>query len=451
MTAQQLQEVKSNRYLFQLSWPIFIELILQMLVGNADQIMVSQYSSQSVGAIGNANQIANLLIISFSVISMASTILISQYIGSGNKEKVEQTYTVSLALNLAFGLLISVILLFFSKPIFTLMQVPAELIPETCLYTQIVGGGMIFQAVYLTYTAFFRSNAMMRLTMAVSVAVNLLNIGGNYLLINGNFGFPALGVAGAAVSSVVSRIIGCILVIILFRKLSGARLSLRHLRPFPKDLTGKLLRIGLPSGGENISYNLSQICIQAICNLLPIYVITTRVYANMFATFSYLYASAVAQAAQIVVGYLMGARMISDADKTVRKITSTAVVISLGISFLVYLLCGPLYSLLTDDPQIIALAKQICLIEIALEAGRAVNIALCRALQAAGDYKFPVVLSLIDVWIVAVGLGYLLSIVLGWGLIGIWAAMAMDECIRAVVLILRWRGGTWKQKDLLHG
>ena len=104
MTAQQLQEVKSNRYLFQLSWPIFIELILQMLVGNADQIMVSQYSSQSVGAIGNANQIANLLIISFSVISMASTILISQYIGSGNKEKVEQTYTVSLALNLAFGL-----------------------------------------------------------------------------------------------------------------------------------------------------------------------------------------------------------------------------------------------------------------------------------------------------------------------------------------------------------
>lgn len=297
-----LQGVTSNRYLFHLTWPIFIELVLQMLVGNADQIMVSQYSTQSVGAIGNANQITNLLIISFSVISMASTILISQYIGSGNREKVEQTYTVSLVLNLIFGLLISLILLFFSKPIFTLMKVPDTLIPETCLYTQIVGGGMVFQAIYLTYTAFFRSNAMMKLTMVVSVIINLLNIGGNYLLINGHGGFPALGVAGAAISSVVSRIIGCILVIVFFRKQTGAKMKISHLRPLPTDLIGKLLRIGLPAGGENISYNLSQICIQAVCNLLPIYVITTRVYANMFANFSYLYASAVAQATQIVVG-----------------------------------------------------------------------------------------------------------------------------------------------------
>lgn len=445
-----LQGVTSNRYLFHLTWPIFIELVLQMLVGNADQIMVSQYSTQSVGAIGNANQITNLLIISFSVISMASTILISQYIGSGNREKVEQTYTVSLVLNLMFGLLISLILLFFSKPIFTLMKVPDTLIPETCLYTQIVGGGMVFQAIYLTYTAFFRSNAMMKLTMVVSVIINLLNIGGNYLLINGHGGFPALGVAGAAISSVVSRIIGCILVIIFFRKQTGAKMKISHLRPLPTDLIGKLLRIGLPAGGENISYNLSQICIQAVCNLLPIYVITTRVYANMFANFSYLYASAVAQATQIVVGYLMGARMIQETDRTVKKITTTAVFISLGISTLVYFLCGPLYSLITDDMQIISLAKQICLIEIALEAGRAVNIVMCRTLQAAGDYKFPIFLSLIDVWIVAVGIGYLFSIVLGWGLVGIWIAMAMDECIRAVVLILRWLGGKWRTKDLLH-
>ena len=290
-----------------LTWPIFIELLLQMLVGNADQIMVGWYDPNSVGAIGNANQITNLLLIVFSVVCTAATILISQYIGAEDTRRVNETYAVSLLVNGLFGLGMGLLLMALCGPIFTLMQVPPEIFGETCLYIRIIGGGMVFQSVFLTYTAFFRSSQLMKESMLISVAMNLLNIAGNAVFINGAFGLPALGAAGAALSSDLSRMAGVVLIALRFRRRFGPVLKLDLLRPFPRDQLRRLLRIGLPTGGESLSYDLSQICIQSICNGFTLAVINTRVYANLFAMLSYMFASAVSQAAQVVVARLMGA------------------------------------------------------------------------------------------------------------------------------------------------
>ncbi len=301
------KSVKRVNNILGLTWPIFIELVLQMLVGNADQIMVGWYDPDLVGAIGNANQIVNLLLIVFSVICTAATILISQYLGAKSTDRLRETYTVSLLANLIFGLMVSAILVFLCGPIYRLMNVPDEIFDEAVLYIRIIGAGMVFQAVYLTFTAFFRSCQLMKQTMLVSVLVNIINIGCNALLINGLFGLPALGVAGAAISSGLSRIIGVVVIALLFRKYFGkGAISASCLKPFPKTQFRGLLHIGLPSGGESISYNLSQICIQAVCNRFELFVINTRVYANMFAMLSYMFASAVAQAAQVVVARYMG-------------------------------------------------------------------------------------------------------------------------------------------------
>ena len=145
-----------------------------------------------MGAIGNANQITNLLLLVFSVVCTASMILISQYIGAKDTRKVKQIYVVSLAANLVFGLVVSLFLLIFSPWVFRLMGVQAVMFDQACLYMRIIGLGMVFQAVYLTFTAFFRSSQMMKETMVVSVVMNCLNIGGTLLLING---VPAVGLA----------------------------------------------------------------------------------------------------------------------------------------------------------------------------------------------------------------------------------------------------------------
>lgn len=440
---------KRENSILSLTWPIFIELLLQMLVGNADQIMVGWYDPNSVGAIGNANQITNLLLIVFSVVCTAATILISQYIGAEDTRRVNETYAVSLLANGVFGLVIGVLLTALCRPIFSLMHVPEEIFADTCRYIRIISAGLVFQAVFLTFTAFFRSSQMMKESMLISVTVNLLNIAGNAVFINGAFGLPALGVAGAALSSDLSRGAGVVLIALLFRRRFGPVLRLELLRPFPWEQLRRLLRIGLPTGGESLSYDLSQICIQSACNRFALFVINTRVYANMFAMLSYMFASAISQAAQVVVARLMGAENIPETKRRVKQTLLSAVSISALVSLLLYLFCRPMLSLFTQDVQVLDLFQTIMLIEIPLELGRAVNIVMCRTLQACGDIQFPITICVISAWLTAVGGGILLAVVLEMGLAGLWIAMACDECLRAGLFLWRWHSGAWSRKHLL--
>lgn len=432
-----------------LSWPIFVELLLQMLVGNADQIMVGWHDPSGVGAIGNANQVTNLVLLVFSVICTASMILISQYIGAKDTRRVNRTYTVALVTNICFGVIVSLVLVFGCGGIFRLMGVHEDILDKTCGYMRIIGAGMVFQSVYLTFTAFFRSSQMMKETMLISVLMNCLNIGGNAILINGLGPVPALGVLGAAISSDLSRLIGVIAIGVLFRRRFGKAIQFSDLRPFPAEQFKRLLAIGLPTGGESMSYNLSQICIQTVCNRFAQFVVNTRVYANMFANITYLFGSALSQAAQVVAARLMGAGDVPGTEKSVRRALAGSVGVSLTVSVLLYIFARPVYSIFTSDPDILTLAPTIMLIEIPLEVGRAVNMVMCRVLQACGDIKYPITLCVIFAWAVAVGGSWLFGVHFGLGLPGLWMAMACDECIRAVLFLLRWKSGAWRSKPLL--
>lgn len=435
--------------MFRLAWPIFVELLLQMLVGNMDQAMVGRVSQTGVGAIGNANQLINLLLISFSVISTATTILVSQFLGSKKQEKVAQTYALSLLVSLVLGVFCSLALIFFGRSLLGWMSVPAQLLEESYLYLAIIGGSMVIQGLYQSFVAIFRSNALMKETMLVSLLLNLVNIAGNALLIGGLGPIPALGVAGAAISSVLSRLLGLIAIACLYRKRIGLKLSRQTLRPFPKNLLGHLLGIGLPSGGESLSYNFAQLCLQTLVNTLGLVAITTRVYANMFANISYLFGLAVSQAAQIMIGHLVGAGQADAAEKCAYSSLRLAMSMSFGVSLLLYLLGEQIFGLFTVDAAVIQLGKTILLIEIFLELGRAINMVMVRGLQATGDIFFPIGLNLITVWLLSVGGAYLLCRRLNWGLTGVWIAMASDECIRGTLLIARFRSGAWRGKRLV--
>ncbi|WP_303016829.1 MATE family efflux transporter [Holdemania massiliensis] len=436
--------------LFHYTWPIFIELLLQMLVGNVDQMMMSQVSQNAVAAIGNANQIVNVLIITFSVISLAMTILVTQYFGSGNPERVSETYSLALAVNFGFGLVISAALVFFNMSIFNWMRVPVEILHDGSVYITIIGLGMIFQALFMTYIAMFRTQGWMKQTMAVSALMNVLNIVGNFIFIRGWGIIPPLGIAGVAISSTVSRLIGLGLLIVMFNLRSTIAVSLRTLTPFPWKQLKKLLAIGVPSGGESVSYNLSQMVITKIVNGFGTAVINTRVYANMFAMVSYMYGSAVSQAAQILVGILIGGRKLEEAHKQVMRTLVYSLIIGVGVSVLLYCFSDELFGLFTQDPTVLLLGKQVMFIEIFLEAGRAVNMTQVRALQAAGDIQFPILLGIASQWGVAVALSYLLAVTFKLGVVGVWLAMMIDEVLRAILFLMRWYSGKWKKQNLIE-
>lgn len=435
--------------LFKLSYPIFIELVLQMLVGNVDQIMISQYSQKSVAAIGNANQIINFLIIAFSVVSMATTILVSQYIGSKKHKEIEETYVAAIVANFVFGLVVSIVLIFFCEEIFQMISLPDELMAEAKTYIRIIGSCMAVQSLYITFTAMLRSEAFMRDAMLISVVMNLLNIVGNAVLIGGLGPIPSMGLSGVAIASDLSRIVGLIIIIIVFKKRSMISLSFKSLKPFPTLQLKKMLSIGIPSGGESVAYSLSQIYILKFVNSFGTLVIATRVYANMFAMLSYVYSSAIAQATQIMVGRYIGADEPDNANKRVMKTLFYALLFTLIISTILYFLSDIIYGFMTDNIEIIQLAKKIMFVEIFLELGRAVNLVMVRSLQAAGDIRFPIVLSIFCEWLLAVGLSYYLGIVLGYGLVGVWIAMACDEIFRGIIVIIRWKTGIWRTKNLI--
>lgn len=428
-----------------MTWPVFVELLLQMLVGNIDQIMLSRYNSTAVAAVGNANQIMTTLILTFSVISLAATILLSQYLGAREHAKVQQIYTLAVGLNLVLSFLITGALLLGADGLFAVMRLPAEAVPEARSYLLIAAVSLPCQAMMLTFSAFLRAHARMLVIMFSTGAINLVNIVGNTAFIYGLGPLPRLGVAGAALSTSICRTLGMALMMLaFFRSVQGAKVDVRLLRPFPKELFRRLLGIGLPAGGEGLSYNLSQSTSLVFVNMIGTFAVTTRMYMNMFAQICYMLVSAVSQAAAILIGYCIGAKDPEGADRQNWRVIRFCAPVTVGIAVLLALFAEPLFGLFSSDAQVIALGRQVMWVEVALEVGRSLNIVLVRNLQAVGDVKFPVLLGVCSQWVVGVGLAYLLGVWMGLGLVGIWAAFALDENLRAVLFVIRWKQGKWR-------
>lgn len=439
-----------TRRVFTLSLPIFAELLLQLLVGNIDQLMISKLGSAAVAAVGNGNQVMAVVIFVLETTSAATTILLTQNLGAqSGEDSCNEVATVGLSVSALFSILIGLILLFLPHLLFELLRTPAEAFDGSCLYLKIVGGTVLIQGLYIQFCAILRSYTLLREVVVISVIMNLLNVIGNLLLINGWWGFPKLGIVGAAAATVLSKLAGLLLAVWVLYKKCPVRFSLRYLFPFPKETVRRLLGIALPLGTESLSYNVSQIFILRFINLMGTTVIATKVYASMLANVSYIYTVAIAQATQIIVGYLMGAGKVEEASRRVWSTTRIALVISEFITLLLLLFCDPIYSLFTTDPAIHALGRQILLVELALELGRTINIIMVKTLTTAGDVWFPVAIGIFSMWTIAVFGGWLLGHSLSWGLVGIWVAMAFDECLRGILFTVRFRRGGWKKKRLV--
>ena len=445
-----IKEKYDNKTIFMMSLPIFVELLLQLLVGNIDQFMISKYSQEAVAAIGNGNQIMNIVIVVLNVMSVSTTILISQYLGAKNKSKGSEVSTAALLISSVFSILITILVILFNKQVFMWLKVPNEILAETSRYTVIIASFVLIQGIYMTINSILRSYALMKEVMYVSILMNMINIIGNAILINGLFGAPRLGIVGAAISTNFSKCIGLIAVTIILIKKVDVKISLKYLKPFPIDTIKKLLFIGLPSGGESLSYNLSQMIILKVVNIFGTSVIATRVYGNMLANVCYVYSLAIGQATQVVIGYLIGAGREDEVENRVWSVSVISLVVSLAVTILIYFNSDAVFGIFSKDPVVLALGKKIIFIEIFLEIGRAINIVMTKCLIAAGDVYYPVLTTLTFSWVVAVGGSYILGVKLGLGLQGVWLAMMMDELIRAVIFAIRFKSCKWKNKSMIE-
>lgn len=439
------EQMQSNKYIFLLSLPIFVEQLLQLLVGNIDQIMISQYSHKSVAAIVNGNQIMTIIIIVLNMMSMAAAVVIPPQLSVGKKEQVNRISTVSVTLIAALGFLASVITIFFHTPIFNLMKVEKDVMNEASIYLSIVGGFSIVQGLYLALAAILRSHTLTKEVMFISIIMNILNIIGNAILINGLFFFPHLGITGAAISTAFSKTVGLILIYITLKRKTDVKLKLIFLKYNPITPLKQLLSIGLPAGIESLSYQLSQMCILGFINTLGNVDVVTKGYCSILANFCYIYAVSIAQAAQICVGYLLGGKQIKALIKRVWNTLLIAFCCCVGLAILIFFNSNILLSMFNATTAIKALGHSILFVEIFLEMGRSSNIVMTRMLIAVGDAKSPMIFGLSGHWIIAALFSYLLGIHFNLGLMGIWIAMAMDECARGLIYVIIFKANKWKK------
>lgn len=430
--------------------PIFIETLLIMMLGAIDTIMLSQYSDNSVAAVGVVNQLVMFAFLIFEVINIGTSVLCSQYLGARLEKKMVQVVGVSLLLNLVFGLLVSTILHFGAEPLLHIMGLRPSLMGDGVSYMRIVGAFAFFQAMSLTISASLRSVNKAIYPMMVTVLVNIMNIIGNYTLIFGKFGFPEMGVEGAAISTAFARGVSMLILFVILFKKHISTFPLSYFKPFPFIELRNLLKIGLPSAGENMSYSFSQVVLTYFINMLGNEALATRTYVVNIVMFVYLFAIAMAQGGAITIGHLVGQKKIRAAYLLGKYVMRWSIFVSLSLSCLWALGGLWIFDMLTDNETIVQLGIHILFVDIILEVGRAVNIYATNALRSAGDVNYPFYVGVVVQWSVAVGLGYLLGIHWAWGLIGMWCAFLLDENIRAVIFIHRWNSMKWAKKAFVE-
>lgn len=447
------KEKVDYKLLFKLTIPIFLEILLQILIGNIDKLMVN--NTICATAINNANTVIDMLTVSFSVLASASLILINQYKGALDKEKERNIYYVAFYFNLFISIIICLILLIFAPQIVSLLNVESIYYDYTVTYIRINGGFIFLQSIMLTLACFLRSNDFVLKSLIVSIGFNIINISLNALFLHVlKLDNPIVSVA---LGSVISRVLACIVLLIMCYKSIKVNLSLFKLKSFSFAQLKKILKLGLPSVGESISYSLSQIVILAFINIIAFGAPEAKTYTQIIVYFAYLFTSAISQGMQILLGRYLGARKFDEANKLVLSTVFMSVVVSIVVTGLIAIFSNFIFNIMVPNnitssvskDEIVKLCAIVMFMEVFLEIGRAINICFVRGLQTCGDVYFPTILAVIFCWFVAVIGSYVLGVHFDMGILGVWISMTIDELIRAVIFLIRWFKGKWKNYNLV--
>lgn len=434
----------------KLTLPIFIEMLLVTMMGATDTFMLSQYADDAVAAVGVANQLITFAFIVFQIINIGTSVLCSQYLGAGNRQKMEQVTAMALLLNIISGAIISVILSAGAPLLLTWMGLDSNLMQYGLPYMQLAGAFAFFQAMHLTVSASLRADHKAIYPMMVVMFVNVVNAFGNYTLIFGHFGMPAMGVEGAATATNISRGVAAFTMFgILFSRHIPLGRLIEAFRAPVKELTHEmknLLRIGLPSAGENMSYNAQQVVITYFITMIGTEALTTRMYVVNAVMFVFIFSICIAQGTGIIIGHLVGEHRYHASYKLGWFALRVALAITMVLSVSFAIMGRSIFNLLTDNPDIIALGCTILFVDIAVEVGKVTNIYYTTVLRSVGDVNFPFYVGITIQWIVGVVFGWLFGIAFGWGLVGMWCAFILDEGIRGSIFVWRWHSKRWQQR-----
>lgn len=452
---------EQSQRIIRMSLPVFVEQFFIVLMGVVSTMLVGNLGPAVVSAVGNIDVINNIMISIFSSLAIGGTILVAQFTGRQELVSARRASSQALMASAVLSLVMTLVIFAFQRPLVETLYsgAAAEVQSSSLIYLRIVLWS--YPPLALTTTAFgvMRGNGNMRAPMLISIIMNLGNIVLSSVLIYGlsiNLGFvrlawAGLGVAGAGYGLTAARLLGFVLAIRMLAK-SEIAFSLRP-RDFwriERSLLNGILLLGIPAGFEQLMFNGGKLIVQLFIVQIGTVALAANAISNSLAAMATMPAVAMSLALTTLVGQSIGRNDREGARRTLSFAVPFSSVILLGMTLIILPLLQPIVGLFTTDPSTRAETVRIMVFYLIVQPlFWPTSFALASGFRGAGDVRYQLVVTMGSMWILRVGLGFLLTRVFEIGVIGIWIAMSCDWVMRSLLFVHRLRSGRWLDRRLL--
>ncbi len=443
-----------HKTVLSIAAPAVAELILTSLTQLADMIMVGKLGSYAISAVGLTTQPRFIMLSVFIALNVGTTALVARFKGQNNKKEADLVTTQAILLTAAVAAILTVPGILFARQMVVFMGAGSDTVEAAAGYFTILMAGFIPTALPITISALLRGVGDTKIAMRFNIAANLINIVFNYLLIYGNFGFPMLGVQGAAVATVIGNSAACAMALYTVagkrfhrapRRLSDFiefRLNRKTCKP-DFVMLKRILKIGLPSAAEQFALRAGLLIYTITITALGTDVFAAHQIVLTILNMSFVNGQAFGIAATSLTGQALGrgdpeaARAASAASRRIGSFISTA----MGI--FMFLFRRELLSLFTSEPEIIALGAGIMILAAVIQPFQSSFQIYAGALRGAGDSLYPAISMGVGILGIRPLLSFLCIQWLGWGLFGAWIALVVDQIARFCMIRGRFKAGRW--------
>lgn len=439
----------------QLIIPILIEQTFIMLLGVVNTIMAGHLGKEVLSAIGMIDAINNVIIAFFSAIAIGGTVIIGRYYGAGNMTDTQNTAINAIIATFLISLVPTLPLWIFKDSILFILYGSVDTIVQknAIIYFNITLITYPLLAITFMIFGILRGTGNTTSPMKISVIMNVINVFLGYILIFGihienadfNVNIPSLGILGAALSIAIARSLGSILALIaLIKHLINT--SLRELKYFSFDphLLKQVFGIGLPAGLESLIFNAGKLVLQTVVvSYGTVSMASSTILWSMFGLMN-IPGVAIAIASPTLVSQAIGRNEPDEARGTLFSMVKLTILLQSVMSIPFFIFAPKLVSLYTQEADVIALSTKVLYsLILFLPILWAHSFVLPQGLKGSGDVKFTLITSLVSMWALRIGGGWILGTFLGFQLLGLWLAMYLDWILRGILFTLRLKGNRW--------
>lgn len=436
----------TNKDIRKLIIPLIIEQFLTVLVGMADTIMVSQTGEAAISAVSLVDTINVLLINVFTALANGGAVVAGQFLGHKNRKESCKVANQLLVFAAIVSTVVMAVTMIFHNIILhgVFGEVSEDVMSAAKIYLLITAVSIPFIAIYNAGAALFRAMGNSRITMLVTIIMNVINVTGNSILI---FGFH-MGVAGVAIPTAVSRMVAAIIIVILLFN-EKRDITLKGFFKFKLEgsVVKKILYIGVPNGLENSMFQFGKIVVLSLVATFGTSAIAANAVGNTIAMFQIIPGMAIGMAMVSVTAQCVGAQDYEQVKYYHKKLIKIAYGAMILMNVVVVAILPLLLKLYNLGEEAAGIAQWIIVFH-AICACLIWPLSFCtpNTLRAANDVKFCMVVSIISMWAVRIAPSYLLADNLGLGVKGVWIAMILDWCARSVCFTIHYKRETWIPK-----